>query len=327
MIIPSGIENLREIIDAEIEKMDFASRKPRELYLPVNYILSNGGKRLRPVLTLMSCGMFSDDLAPAIRPAVAIEMFHNFTLLHDDIMDRSDLRRGKPTVHKKWNENVAILSGDAMAVISFDLIASSGREILPRLLALFNKTAREVCEGQQMDMNFENTSTVNEQMYLEMIRLKTSVLIAAAMSMGAIAGGASQSDASLIYNCGMNLGLAFQLQDDMLDLYGQEEDFGKKPGGDILMNKKTYLLVKALELADEKTAGKIGYIMKTEKNPQKKIREIKNIFDELNIKAATENMAEGFFIRSLEKLEETSCAKERKIRLTNFIQSVRKRKS
>lgn len=321
------IEKLREIINREIEKMNFAGRQPGELYLPVDYIMSNGGKRLRPVITLMACELFSDNLSPGIKPAVAIELFHNFTLLHDDIMDKSDMRRSQPTVHKKWGENTAILSGDVMVVISFDLISSAGKKILPHLLSVFNKTAIQVCEGQQMDMNFETADSVEEETYMEMIKLKTSVLIAAAMQIGAIAGGASEKDAGLMYECGINLGLAFQLQDDLLDLYGEEKEFGKKSGGDILMNKKTFLLVKAFEKATDKTAGRIKYLMEKEDNPDIKVNEMKKIFDELDIKSITGNKAAYFFNNSLEKLWKTSPPKERKSELAGFIQAVMKRKS
>ena len=320
-----GIEELRKIIDQEILKMDFHSRRPHELYRPVDYIMSNGGKRLRPVLALMACNLFSDDISQAFKPAVAIELFHNFTLLHDDIMDKAEIRRGKPTVHKKWDENRAILSGDAMAVISFGLISEADPAILSRLLSVFNSTAREVCEGQQMDINFESMASVNEELYLEMIRLKTSVLIAASMAIGAIAGRSSETDAGLLYESGMNLGLAFQLQDDLLDLYGEQQNFGKMPGGDILMNKKTYLLVKALERADEQTTGRISYLMDNEKDPQVKIKEIKNIFDGLDINAITGNKAEGYFLRAIELLEEASPPGQRKNQLTGFIRGVMNR--
>ena len=322
-----SIEKLRGIIDLEIEKMNFAGRRPRELYMPVEYIMSIGGKRLRPVLALMACRLFSDDISHCIRPAVAIELFHNFTLLHDDIMDKADMRRGRPTVHKKWDENTAILSGDVMVVLSFDLISSAKADILPRLLSVFNRTAIEVCEGQQMDMNFETIPRVDEQSYLEMIKLKTSVLIAASMEMGAIAAGASALDSGLIYESGLNLGLAFQLQDDVLDLYGDQDKFGKKPGGDIMMNKKTILLIKALEMADGETARKICYIMDKEKDPVTRVGEIRRIFDQLEIQSITGRMAEDYFNKAIKKLEETSCKRERKKEFTGFIETVMKRKS
>ncbi len=322
-----SIEKLRGVIDREIEKMNFSGRYPPELYIPVEYIMSIGGKRLRPVLALMACRLFSDDISPCIRPAVAIELFHNFTLLHDDIMDKADMRRGKPTVHKKWGENAAILSGDVMVVLSFDLISSARLDILPRLLSVFNRTAIEVCEGQQMDMNFETTPLVDQHSYLEMIKLKTSVLIAASMEIGAIAAGASTQDSGLLYESGLNLGLAFQLQDDVMDLYGDQDKFGKKPGGDILMNKKTILLIKALEMADEKTAKKITDIMEEEQDPETRVSGIKRIFDQLEIQNAANRMANDYFQKALRKLDDTSCKIERKKEFAGFIETVMKRKS
>jgi geranylgeranyl diphosphate synthase, type II len=320
----TSTENLCGIINREIEKMDLARRRPHELYLPIEYIMSNGGKRLRPVLLLMACRLFSQDISPAIKPAIAIEFFHNFTLIHDDIMDKAEMRRGKATVHKKWDENTAILSGDAMAVISFDLISSSNQDIRSLLLAVYNSTALEVCEGQQMDMNFESTPVINEKMYMEMIRLKTSVLIAASLKMGAISGGSTQRDAALLYDAGMDMGLAFQLQDDLLDLYGKE-NFGKKPGGDILMNKKTFLMVKALEKADEKTAGRINFIMEKEKDPETKVRKIKNIFDDLDIRSTTRKRADFYITRAKEKFDETSPGTERKKELSGLLDAIMKR--
>ncbi len=322
-----NIEKLRALIAREIEKMNFNSRHPQELYMPVDYIMSMGGKRLRPVLCLMACRLFTDDIFDCLRPAVAIELFHNFTLLHDDIMDKADMRRGRPTVHKKWGENTAIISGDVMVVLSFDLISSAKPDILPRLLSVFNRTAVEVCEGQQMDMNFETISRVDENSYLEMIKLKTSVLIAASMEIGAIAAGASTKDSGLMYESGLNLGLAFQLQDDVMDLYGDQDKFGKKPGGDILMNKKTILLIKAFETADEKTANKITDIMEKEQDPETKISEIKNIFDQLDVKEAADRMTNDYFQEALRKLNGASCNPERKKEFGEFIETVMNRKS
>lgn len=321
------LNNLRDLIDREIENINLSGRQPAELYRPVEYALSNGGKRLRPVLCLMACEIFSDNLTPALKPATAIEIFHNFTLLHDDIMDKADLRRNKPTVHKKWNETVALLSGDAMAVLSFELISSARQEILPAILQVFNRTALEVCEGQQMDMNFETMPTVTEELYLEMIRLKTSVLIAAAMKIGALCGGASEKDASLMYDSGLNLGMGFQLQDDLLDLYGDQEEFGKKKGGDIILNKKTFLLVSANAHARDDTAKRLGELIEKEKDPVVKVREIKNIYDRLGIKEITENRAGRFFSKSLQKLNDAGPPASRKQRLASFIETVTKRKA
>jgi geranylgeranyl diphosphate synthase, type II len=315
------------MIDREIDKLDFAGRMPKELYLPVDYVMSNGGKRLRPVLSLLACGMFSDNLKPALMPAIAIEVFHNFTLLHDDIMDKADIRRSKPTVHKKWNENTAILSGDAMVVLSFDFISSAEKEILPALLSIFNRTAIEVCEGQQMDMNFETMTEVSEEMYIEMITRKTSALIAAALKIGAVCGGAGERDASLMYESGLNLGIAFQIQDDLLDLYGEQEEFGKKPGGDILLNKKTFLLVAALERAKGETAIRLKYLMEKENDPEIRLTGVKKIFDDLSIRSITENKSERYFNRAIDKLNATSPGNSMKTQLNGFIKTIMKRNS
>ncbi len=250
---------LYEIIQSSIAQLKIDD-EPKELYQPIQYSLDVGGKRIRPILVLAACKMFSDDIKSAIAPALAVEIFHNFTLLHDDIMDKADLRRNMPTVHKKWSENIAILSGDAMMIKAFEQIIKSPAQNLIPIVELFNKTAIEVCEGQQLDMNFETRETVTENEYIEMIRLKTSVLLAASLKIGALSGLASKSDADKLYNFGLNLGLAFQLQDDYLDVYGDQQKFGKKIGGDIVANKKTYLLIKAVELAgkeDQFTIAKL----------------------------------------------------------------------
>ncbi len=321
------LKRLGKMIEQEIRNMDFASRLPRELYLPVDYVMSNGGKRIRPVFCLLACEMFSGNPAAALRPALAIEIFHNFTLLHDDIMDKADLRRNKPTVHKKWNENTALLSGDAMMVLSFDLISSVKPELLPQLLPVFNRTALEVCEGQQLDMNFEALTGVTEQMYLEMIRLKTSVLIAAAMKIGAICGSASVKDAELMYDSGISLGMAFQIQDDLLDLYGRQEKFGKKPGGDILLNKKTILLLTARQRAGKETGQRLNDLLENENDPDIKIREIKKIFEDLDVRKITEKKAANLFNEAMEKINSTNARNSGKSELTGFIEAIMTRKS
>lgn len=321
------INELRETIDREIEKMTFNKREPAELYRPVDYILSNGGKRIRPVIALMACRVFSDDITDCLGPALAIELFHNFTLLHDDIMDQADVRRGKPTVHKKWDENTAILSGDAMVVLSFELISSSRNDILKNLLGIFNKTAIEVCEGQQMDMNFEKMAAVDEKAYMKMIKLKTSVLIAAAMQIGALAGGASGRQSEMMYSAGLNMGLAFQLQDDLLDLYGNMEDFGKKPGGDIIMNKKTILLIRALELAGPEIGSEIFSIMEQENDPVKKVQDIRRIFDSLGVEKDVREKTSYYFRSAVEVLNNAGGTPERREELIGLIEKVAARKS
>ena len=224
-------------------------KEPKNLYEPIHYILQIGGKRLRPILTIMTCDLFNGNVKNSYDAALAVEVFHNFTLIHDDIMDSAPIRRGKETVHIKWDINTGILSGDAMMIMAYKCFENYDEGIFKKLMCLFNQTALEVCEGQQYDMNFEKRSFVTEDDYINMIGLKTAVLLAASLQIGAIIGGAETNDAKLIYDFGKNLGLAFQLQDDLLDAYGERKMFGKKPGNDILANKKTYMLIKALTLA------------------------------------------------------------------------------
>ena len=296
----------REIINNTIAKINL-SDGPAELFDPIKYTLSAGGKRLRPALVLMSCELFSGKIDKAIMPALGIEMFHNFTLLHDDIMDKSLIRRNKPTVHKKWNENIAILSGDVMSILSYKYITKCNEEILPSVIDLFNQTAITVCKGQQYDMNFEALQTVTVDEYLNMIELKTSVLIAASNKLGALIGGANQADTDHMYNFGKNLGMAFQIQDDMLDVYGDLKNFGKKPCGDIIANKKTYLLVKALEIASSEQKTRIyNQLKKRDFDPDEKINTILSVYNELNIKDITEELIKEYLSKSKSYLEKVS---------------------
>src|SRR5574344_397197 len=239
---------LSQRINQYIKELAF-SRKPQGLYNPIEYVLSPGGKRIRPVLMLMAYNLYRDDVEAIFGPATAIEVYHNYTLLHDDLMDRADMRRGKATVHKVWNDNAAILSGDAMLVLAYQYMARVKTDCLKPVMDLFSKTALEICEGQQLDMEFETRHDVTEEEALEMIRLKTSVLLAASLKIGALLGGASSADANALYDFGMHMGVAFQLKDDWLDVYGDPAVFGKKIGGDILCNKKTYMLIQALRSA------------------------------------------------------------------------------
>ncbi len=238
-----------ELIEKEIEAIDLPV-SPDNLYAPLRYFMALGGKRLRPVLTLLGAELFGLEKEKVIKAATAIEVFHNFTLIHDDIMDEAPLRRGKATVHEKWNQNIGILSGDVLFVKAYQLICEQGSEHLAEVMELFNRTAIEVCEGQQMDMDFESRSDVTEEEYIEMIRLKTSVLLGCALEMGSILSGASLSDRKLIYDFGQHIGIAFQIKDDILDLYADPEKFGKQVGGDVISNKKTLLNVKGIALSD-----------------------------------------------------------------------------
>ncbi|TNF46051.1 MAG: polyprenyl synthetase family protein [Bacteroidetes bacterium] len=238
-----------ELIEKEIEAIDLPL-SPDNLYAPLRYFMALGGKRLRPVLTLLGAELFGLEKEKVIKAATAIEVFHNFTLIHDDIMDEAPLRRGKATVHEKWNQNIGILSGDVLFVKAYQLICQQGSEHLAELMELFNRTAIEVCEGQQMDMDFESRSDVTEEEYIEMIRLKTSVLLGCALELGAILANASEHDRKLIYDFGQHIGIAFQIKDDILDLYADPEKFGKQVGGDVISNKKTLLNLKGIALAD-----------------------------------------------------------------------------
>ena len=296
----------REIINNTITKINFCDA-PAELFDPIKYTLSTGGKRLRPALVLMSCELFSGKIDMAIMPALGIEMFHNFTLLHDDIMDKSSIRRNKPTVHKKWNENIAILSGDVMSILSYKYITKCKEKILHPVIDLFNQTAIMVCKGQQYDINFEALQTVTVDEYLNMIELKTSVLVAASTKLGALIGDAKKADSDCMYNFGKNLGMAFQIQDDMLDVYGDLKNFGKKPGGDIIANKKTYLLVKALEIASSEQKARIyNQMKKKDFDPDEKITAILSVYNELNIKDITEELIKIYLSKSKCDLEKVS---------------------
>lgn len=269
-------------------------RNPQELYLPVDYCLRNAGKRVRPLMALLACDMFEGDTDRVLGPAIGMEIFHNFTLMHDDIMDQAPLRRGKPSVYKKWNSNTAILSGDVMFAMAFEHIAKSPEKHLKTILELFNKTVIEVCEGQQYDMNFETVDKVTEEEYINMIRLKTAVLPAACLKVGALIAGASEKEADLIYKFGEYVGIAFQIKDDWLDIFGDEESFGKKTGGDIIANKKTWLYIKAFELADENQLRDLRNAFTNRIfNPEEKISMVKNVYLQLGLdKSAIKKMEE-----------------------------------
>ena len=284
--------------------------KTAELYEPIRYMLSLGGKRLRPALLLMSTELFGGDYLKALPPALAIEVFHNFSLLHDDIMDKAPLRRSKPTVYKKWNTDIAILSGDAMLVKSYELVTKVDDLYLRKVLAVFNTTALEVCEGQQLDMNFEKRNDVTIEEYLNMISLKTSVLLAAALKIGAIISNASEKDAEHIYSFGKNIGIAFQLQDDILDAFAEGNKFGKQTGGDITSNKKTFLLLKALELAKDEKATRLHELIKLNSansiSGDEKVFAMKEIYTQLGIKELAEKEMTHFYDTALNELSKIS---------------------
>lgn len=316
----------RILIDNEIRKITLPDT-PAEIYTPIEYVLTSRGKRLRPALILMVCELFSGDFKKAVKPAIGIEIFHNFTLLHDDIMDKSPIRRNKPTVHKKWNENIAILSGDLMSFLSYNYISQCDTAILPEVIDLFTNTAIKVCEGQQFDMNFESYQTVTANEYLNMIKLKTAVLIASSIKLGALIGGADQADSDLMYDFGINLGLAFQIQDDLLDVYSDVKTFGKKPGADIVANKKTYLMVKALESASTKQKEILIKQFNTKKGSHdKKIKVVKKIYDDLKIKKISEDIINQYFNKAFEILGKIDVPNKKKVQLINLAESIIKRK-
>jgi len=308
------IETLHDILEERFNEYRQNNLfTPAELYDPVFYSLENGGKRIRPILLLMGLNLFSEDIESGISTAMAVEIFHNFTLLHDDVMDHSSQRRNKPTVHKKWGVNTAILSGDAMMIMAYHFLDKGPENCLSSLMKVFNKAALEVCEGQQLDMNFENLSSVSEEEYLEMIRLKTSVLLAASLQLGSIIGNADQEDQENLYQFGVNLGLAFQLQDDYLDTYGDQAVFGKRIGNDILSNKKTYLLVKALEYSTGELKDKLDFWLRAEKfDENEKIKQVTTVYDQLSIAEMTRKKISYFHRISLESLRKVKVSEEKK---------------
>lgn len=310
---------LLDKINNRISEIQFV-RSPKGLYEPVGYVLSLGGKRIRPVLMLMAYNLYREDVSSIYEPAMGIEVYHNYTLLHDDVMDRADVRRGKPTVHKVWNDNTAILSGDAMLVLAYQYMAASAPLYLKEVMDLFSLTALEICEGQQLDMEFESRSDVAEDEYIEMIRLKTAVLLAASLKIGAVLAGAPEEDAMNLYNFGMQIGVAFQLQDDLLDVYGDPEVFGKKIGGDILCNKKTYMLIKALERADEKQRKELQQWLDAEAfEPDEKINAVTALYNELNIRGVCENKMREYYTLAMESLEAVAVTEEKKKELKNLV--------
>lgn len=319
-------EELYKLFSKHLGKQSF-SKNPKELYEPIVYSLSQCGKRLRPIFTLMACDLFEGNIQKALPQALAIELLHNFTLMHDDLMDQSPIRHGKETVFKKWNPNMAILAGDALYVLAYDYTLQADIEILPDILSTFNKTALKACEGQQLDLNFEKRKIVSLEDYIEMIRLKTALLFGASLKIGAIIARASAKDTQLIYEFGINIGLGFQLKDDLLDLYGNEKVFGKKTGQDILENKKTYLFTKATATADPKTKELLLDHFHGKELPEKeKIRYFRKIFDTLDIEKLTNDAIYNYLDKGLEKLDRIDCPDERKQSLKNLAHTMISRK-
>ena len=300
-------------------------KEPANLYEPIHYILQIGGKRLRPVLTLMTCEIFNGHVKEALDAALAIEIFHNFTLVHDDIMDSAPIRRGFETVHKKWDVNTGILSGDAMLIIAYQCFENYEPAVYLKLMKLFSKTALEVCEGQQLDVDFESRNDVTIPKYLKMITYKTSVLVAAAMKMGAIIAKVEDDEAEKIYDFGLNLGIAFQLQDDYLDTFGDEALFGKQIGGDIAENKKTFLYLNAIEVCDNDDKEKLMNFYASRDQNNNKVKEVTRIFEKNNLPEIAKNEIEFYTNLAFKELETLDIAAEKKELLKNFGLSLMKR--
>lgn len=314
-----------EIVNAHIDNLPY-DRKPASLYAPVKYVLSAGGKRIRPCLVLMAYNLFSDDVKEALPIAAALETYHNFTLLHDDLMDNADVRHGRPTVHRKWNANTAILSGDTMLCLAYEHLSHCAAHKFLPLQKLFTETALQISEGQQYDMEFETRTDVTEDEYIEMIRLKTSVLLACALKCGAIAADASCDDADLLYRFGEKIGLAFQLQDDLLDVYGNPEIFGKAIGGDIVSNKKTYMLINAQRLATGDDEAELNHWLTAESfNHDEKIIAVTEIYNRLGIRQMAQEKINQYFAESQKYLDCLSVDASKTTELREYTDRMMKR--
>ncbi len=317
---------VQKAIDMQFQELSLPLQ-PQNLYKPINYILSLGGKRIRPFITLLTAEIFNCPYQKAMAAATAIELFHNFSLIHDDIMDDAPLRRGKQTVHEKWDRNTGILSGDAMLILAYQYFETYDPEVFFKLAKLFSQTALQVCEGQQYDVDFESRTDVTISEYLKMIEYKTAVLVGAAMKMGAIIAETSHENTDLIYNFGLNLGIAFQLQDDYLDAFGNPETFGKQVGGDIIENKKTYLYLKAIELSTKEEKAQLQHLYSTKlTNNTAKIETTKAIFNSSGASEATKKVIEKYTLSAFKILEKLSIETDKRIILKNFGQNLMTRK-
>lgn len=296
------LQSLQDQLNPALDALELPS-EPKSLYEPISYTLANGGKRMRPLLVLMGCKVFNEDVSQAIHPALGIEVFHNFTLLHDDIMDNAPIRRGKPAVHTKWDNNIAILSGDAMMILAYQELCKTDTTVLPQVLDVFNKTALEVCEGQQLDMDFETADNVSIADYITMIRLKTAVVLGGGLKVGAIIGKAESEQAELLYDFGLNTGIAFQLQDDILDVYGESQKVGKQKGGDILSAKKTFLLLKAMELANTEQTDSLKKWLASD-SEKGKVEAVTEIYDQIGIKELAETRMWDYYNKGIASLNQ-----------------------
>lgn len=319
------LEEAKKIIARELNALEIQGN-PDELYEPIRYILSGEGKRIRPALTLLACSMYSEDVTPAILPAIGLEMFHTFTLVHDDIMDNASLRRNKETIHKRWNTNLAILAGDALFIKAYEKVMQCPPALFADIFWIFNHTALRVCEGQQYDMNFEQREEVGEDEYLKMIELKTAVLIGACLQIGALIGGAPKKDALTLYEFGRCIGIAFQLQDDLLDVYAQTQALGKETGKDIVANKKTYLLIKALQKARPDQLSRLkSWLSRKNFNPQEKITVITRLYDELRVADECKSLIEKYHAEARQYLHSLPVKEEKKEELLQFANQLKTR--
>lgn len=322
-----AIAQYQKLIEQEIGRKKYG-KTPASLYEPIRYLMGLGGKRLRPMLTLLSYALYKDDVKRIVPFALAVEAFHNFTLMHDDIMDNAPLRRGEATVHKKWNVNTAILSGDVMLVKVYDILSDLDADVFKPAIKGFNQCAAEVCEGQQWDMEFETNPAVTEAQYLNMIRLKTAVLLGFSLEFGAILAGAPDKDRKALRNFGTNVGIGFQLKDDLLDAYGDPEKFGKQIGGDIIANKKTWLLIKALEKATGKQKTELmKWIAAPRFNKKEKVRAVKSIYDTLGIPALAGKKVDLYFNKGFSDLQELDVPTHTKGILKNYTEGLIQRQS
>jgi len=312
------LKKLIATIDKDIRQLSLGT-DPANLYEPINYILGLGGKRIRPLLSILAYQLYQKGYDKILKPSLAVEVFHNFTLMHDDIMDQAPLRRNMPTVHTKWNENVAILSGDVMLVKAYDLLLEAENSILKEVISKFNDCAAAVCEGQQMDMDFENADHVGVDEYLNMIKLKTAVLLGYSLELGGLIGGASKEDRINLKQFGINMGIGFQLMDDLLDVYADKEIFGKQVGGDIIANKKTYLLIKARELAQGADKMELEkWLSLKDFDPVEKVESVTSIFNRLNIEQLTKEQINHYFNIGLDMFSKIEVEKERRTDLLSL---------
>ncbi len=325
--MPNEFQHQIELINARLSRIT-QGENPAELYEPIQYTLSLGGKRMRPLLVLLGYSLFKENPEKILDQAISVEVFHNFTLMHDDIMDNAPLRRGKASVHEKWDSNIAILSGDVMLVKAYELLLGADSGNLKTIFKAFNQCAIGVCEGQQLDMNFESIASVTEQDYLHMIQMKTAVLLGYSLQLGAMLAEATDEEVESLYTFGCQVGIGFQLMDDLLDVYGNQEKFGKQVGGDIIANKKTYLLIKALELANEDQKHRLQHWLGTVSfNKMDKVEAVTAIYDEIGIRKLTEAKMDEYFKSGFDSLEALSISQKRKQPLIDFTKHLMNREN